>query len=272
MTRNLHVLNPEEIMPHLCAGNPDPASCTALIAAAGRGSRLKSDQPKILYPVAGVSMLERLLKLLSPFCARFVLVVSPAGRTAITAETGNLLPGRCEIAEQAAPTGMFDAVACGLALVTTPNVLVVWGDQAGLRPVSIRTSLALHYGPLAPDATVPTLICSAPYIHFERDQSGAIEQVLQAREGDLLPARGESDCGVFVFRTDALRLALDTADASVGQMTGERNFLPVLPALSRLGDVLSVRIATKVDALGVNTREDAEALSRHLRQNREVGP
>ncbi len=270
MKRAPHILIPEEITPDLFANTLDPASCTAVIAAAGRGSRLNSDQPKILFPVAGVSMLERLLCLVAPYCARCVLVASPSGRQAIEAEATRILPERCDVAVQESPTGMLDAVACGLALVTSTNVLVVWGDQAGLRPESIRTLLAIHCGPLAPVATLPTLLCEKPYIHLKRGREGAIERVLQAREGDLLPVRGESDCGAFAFQTRALQLTLASEEVSVGTKTGERNFLPILPALSRQGYVLSVRIATPGEALGVNTREDADALSRYLGQTPEA--
>ncbi len=258
------ILEPHEIPPSMCAGKIDPGSCTALIAAARRGSRIKSDQPKILYPIAGVSVMQRLVDLLSPFCARFVFIVSPSGRAAITAAAERICPGRYEIAEQTVPTGMLDAVACGVPPIRTPHVLIVWGDQAALRPESVRASLALHSGPLAPDATLPTLICDRPYIHLERDPDGTTTRVLQARENDEMPARGESDCGIFIFRTDVLRKTLEEEHACLGRVTGERNFLPILPAVSRRGKVLSVRIAKPIEALGVNTREDAEAISRHI--------
>ena len=258
------ILEPHEIAPPMCAGKIDPGSCTALIAAAGRGSRIKSDQPKILYPIAGVSVMQRLVDLLSPFCARFVFVVSPVGCAAITTAAERICPGRYEIAEQAVPTGMLDAVACGVPLIRTPRCLVVWGDQAALRPESVRTCLALHCGPLTPEATLPTLICNRPYIHLQRNAAGTITQVLQAREGDEMPAQGESDCGIFVFRTEVLEKAIQGDGSGLGRLTGERNFLPILPAVSKHGNVLSVRIAKPIEALGVNTREDADTLSRHI--------
>jgi hypothetical protein len=57
----------------------EPALWTALIPAAGRGSRLGFDLPKILFPIAGATILEWLVHLLKPLSSRFVLVLSPEG-------------------------------------------------------------------------------------------------------------------------------------------------------------------------------------------------
>ena len=55
----------------------NPSRWTAVIPAAGRGSRLGSDRPKILYPVAGRLLIEWLLDFLEPNCSRLVFVLSP---------------------------------------------------------------------------------------------------------------------------------------------------------------------------------------------------
>ena len=39
---------------------------------------------------------------------------------------------------------MGDAVRIRLENVTTENTAIVWGDQAGLRPESVRACLAAH--------------------------------------------------------------------------------------------------------------------------------
>ena len=57
----------------------DPLLWTALIPAAGRGSRLGFDRTKILFPIAGATILEWLVDLLNPLCGRFVFVLSPQG-------------------------------------------------------------------------------------------------------------------------------------------------------------------------------------------------
>jgi choline kinase len=51
-----------------------------IIPAAGAGSRLGADVPKVLVPVAGMTMLERLLNLYRAWVRHVILVVNPASR------------------------------------------------------------------------------------------------------------------------------------------------------------------------------------------------
>ncbi len=89
--------------------------------------------------------------------------------------------------------------------------------------------------------------------------------MLQAREGDALPAEGESDTGVFLFRTRALRRSLDAmrrTGSGLGKITREFNLLPVLSQLDALpGNVLSARIMTEEESVGVNTPAEADFLA-----------
>ncbi len=242
----------------------DPSLWTALIPAAGRGSRLAFDKPKILFPVGGATILERLAELLKPLCSEFVFVLSPDGAPIVEPELGAVLPGRCQVAIQKIPRGMGDAVACGLPAVRTENVLIVWGDQLALKSSSLEFSMRLLQGKARPDAVCPTVIRQKPYIHFERGAGGAVTGILQQREGDALPSEGESDSGVFLFRTARLRQYLNLLEhekAAIGAQTGEWNFLPIFPLVDREPNrLITARIMTEAESVGVNTVADAEYL------------
>jgi bifunctional UDP-N-acetylglucosamine pyrophosphorylase/glucosamine-1-phosphate N-acetyltransferase len=241
-------------------------SWTAIIPAAGKGSRLGSDRPKILFPVAGRMIVEWLLDFLLPNCETLVFVLSPAGREIVREELERLIPGRYRIVIQEVPTGMGDAVALGLAEVTTEHVAIVWGDQVALRRESVEACLREHEGPLAPDLTCPTVIRPNPYIHLERDSDGRISGLLQKREGDAMPAEGESDTGFFCFRTASLRrlLAELRQTAARGDATGEFNFLPVIPLAAREGVVITPRVMTLEETVGINSREDVAVVEPFL--------
>src|ERR1700683_4453179 len=137
------------------ARNVDRAQWTAVVAAAGKGSRLGFNRPKILFPVAGRPILEWLLDLLLPSCQTTVFVLSPDGRDEVEPELERLGPGRYRIAIQPVPTGMGDAVEIGAAQEVPRHTVVLWGDQVALRPASVQAVLRLHQGPLSPDLTVP---------------------------------------------------------------------------------------------------------------------
>ena len=173
-----------------------------------------------------------------------------------------------DVVVQREPLGMADAIEAALPQLETTHALIIWGDQAAVRPESISECIRLHEmsGALA---TVPTVMRARPYIHFERDGSGRVVRVLQAREGDAMPAEGESDSGVFLFRSIALRRLLGElrrSGAGIGAKTREFNFLPVLPLAARVeGSLLTPRIMSEDESIGVNTVEDAERLAAVLR-------
>ena len=265
----MNVLTAENWEQH-AAPAVDPARWTAIVPAAGRGSRLGFERPKILYPVAGRMIVEWLLDFLLPNCESIVFVLSPDGRQTVEEELGRLIPGRYRIAIQEVPTGMGDAVGLGLAGVYTQHVIVVWGDQVALRRSSVDACLRVQQGPLEPDLTCPTVLRPDPYIHFPRDASGRICGLLQKREGDRMPVEGESDTGFFCFRTARLRRCLEQlrGENERGHGTGEFNFLPVIPLMARDGTVITPRVMTLEETVGVNSREDAAQLEPILSQRR----
>lgn len=234
---------------------------SAIVPAAGKGSRLGFDRPKILYPVAGRMIIEWLLELLLPRCETIVFVVSPEGKKDVARELGRLAPGRHRIAVQEKPIGMGNAVEIGAKEVTTPHALIVWGDQVALQQASMDAFMTVHEGHLQPALTFPTFMAHSPYIHFQRDSNRKIVRVLQAREGDELPEVGESDAGVFCFRSDdlkALLSGLPQLPSAVGRVTGELNFLPIIPLAVQSGrTVLTPQVLQPGENVGVNDAGDA---------------
>jgi bifunctional N-acetylglucosamine-1-phosphate-uridyltransferase/glucosamine-1-phosphate-acetyltransferase GlmU-like protein len=202
-----------------------------------------------------------------------VFVLSPDGRPVVSQYLAERWPAgmstRFDIAVQEIPVGMGDAVQVGLAQVRTPLVCVVWGDQVALRDESVEACLRLQQGRLQPDMTVPTVLRDNPYIHFERDGNGRIHSLLQAREGDQMPPRGESDTGFFCFRTEALKellTELRRQPEQTGSLTAEFNLLPVIPFAARQGRiVLTPHIMSIEETVGINTAGDAEHLQTYLR-------
>lgn len=236
---------------------------SVIIPAAGRGSRLGFHLPKILYQVAGRPILDWLLDLF-PAKAKIILVASSTGAAALRdalIQRGT----RGQVVIQPEPKGMGHAVAIGLAVVDTPRVAIVWGDQTALLPEHVSMTLRLHSGPLSPDVTCPTVLRSKPYIHFERDAAGRLKAILQAREGDAMPADGESDAGFFAFETAVLRRLWQdhSADVSLsGALTKEQNFLPLIALASAVGlQVLTPQVMTVEETTGVNSADDAEMLT-----------
>jgi CTP:molybdopterin cytidylyltransferase MocA len=237
----------------------------AVIPAAGRGSRLGLDQPKLLASVYGATRVWDILnRTLCGLVDHIHLVLSPAGYRRFQAEPTrppSATPVSCSI--QPTPTGMGDAVFVGLRHCPGyDQVLVVWGDQVSVtRETVVEVVAAL--GRFQSDGfCLPLVPTARPYVQYDISAGGLLTNVRQSREGDDCDATGLSDVGVFGFTCRGLiDCWTDFGEAtSMGRRTGEVNLLPFLPYLSsrRGWPVTIIPVSDAREARGVNTREDLE--------------
>jgi bifunctional UDP-N-acetylglucosamine pyrophosphorylase / glucosamine-1-phosphate N-acetyltransferase len=248
----------------------DPSLWTCVIPAAGKGTRLGYNLPKILYPILGKSILQYLLHLFLNYCNHFVVVTSPSGEAEIRKEFERICH-KCdyEIAIQDEPKGMAHAIWQARRIVKTPFTAVVWGDQICLRKETITKTLAYHQSDLANVLTFPTVFKKEPYIHFKRDKYGKILKVLQKRENEIETEVGENDCGYFCFATNWLFSILGKgliSPTSIGAHTKEINLLQLFPQFESIdGQVNTLRIAHEEETLGINTINEAQTVESILR-------
>ena len=250
--------------------NIDPSLWTCVIPAAGKGTRLGYEFPKILYPILGKTVLQHLINLFHEFCSSFVVVASPNGAQEIQKEFESCCQSTdFRIVIQAEPKGMAHAVWQARDSIETPNTVVVWGDQICLRDETISSTLAYHQSDTANVLTFPTVMKKNPYIHFHRDKTGKIIKVLQKRENEIKTEVGENDCGFFCFSTnslfDLLKNSLSSPD-NLGSQTKEINLLQLFPQFEMIdGQVNTLRIAHFEETFGINTVEEAKTVESILR-------
>ncbi|HXE81405.1 MAG TPA: glycosyltransferase, partial [Vicinamibacterales bacterium] len=239
-----------------------------VVPAAGLGSRLGADRPKLLVPVAGRPMLDHLVELYRPYVSLFVLVIAPAARQLVSRH----LAGRSErfaLVEQPSPTGMLDAILLAAPVVQETDavrVWITWADQIAIHPQTARR-LAEESDRGAP-LVLPTLKRRKPYTRLERDASGRIVAVRQSREGDAMPEEGESEVGLFSLSRGAFLedLPAYAAAADRGAVTGERNFLPFIPWLAARGEVRTFPCVEDIEAVGINTPGELRAVEAALQR------
>jgi bifunctional UDP-N-acetylglucosamine pyrophosphorylase/glucosamine-1-phosphate N-acetyltransferase len=231
-----------------------------IVPAAGLGSRLGAGVPKLLVPVAGVPMIDRILDLYADRITRVVIVVNPAFAADVRRHLGSRSrPVTIDCVEQPAPTGMLDAILLGAPSVARSvpvSIWITWCDQVAVHGLTIeKLSKRTTYAPY-PAIVMPTVIREHPYIHLDRDRSGRITRVLHRREGDRMPQTGESDIGVFALSPFAYNELLPeyAREVEVGGATGERNFLPFIPWVAREHDVATFPCTDPMEAVGYTTR------------------
>jgi bifunctional UDP-N-acetylglucosamine pyrophosphorylase/glucosamine-1-phosphate N-acetyltransferase len=229
-------------------------SVCAVIPAAGRGSRLGSNTPKILQPLTEQDTIWSILHAkLAPLVDHIHLVLSSDGAQAFPA-----LPPGVSTSIQARPIGMGDAIFGASAVWTAFDaVLIVWGDQVFVSTDTLHRALEAHSSP-AHHAVLPVTRMERPYVEYLFDGT-ELAKVLQTREGDQTAANGFSDVGTFLLGTAGLTEAWERylAQSPRGSATGEINFLPFLPFLSAQGWTMTpLEVPDTTEARGINTKED----------------
>lgn len=238
-----------------------------VVPAAGLGTRLGGGGPKLLVDVNGRPMIEHLLAMYGRVSERVAVIVHPAAERLVRERLGTGV----DLFVQQEPTGMLDAILLAEPAVARHRprrVLVTWCDQVAIHPATITRLHLAAASPAAPALALLTCVRPDPYIHFERDAAGRICRVLHRREGDDMPAVGESDAGVFDLSSHAFqqRLPEFAGEVPLGAGTGERNFLPFIPWLAARDEVLTVPCTTVEETIGVNTAADLAVVESYLKR------
>src|SRR5579871_1715932 len=152
-------------------------SICAVIAAAGRGTRLGSDKPKILTSLTPRDTIWSILHgKLSPLVDHIHLVLSPEGMAQFPAPPANV-----SVSIQPQPTGMGDAIFRGFEVWSNYDaVMVVWGDQVFISSSTLRRAIGA-FGLPQKQVVLPVTRMIAPYVEYVFD-GPRLTHVLQTRE------------------------------------------------------------------------------------------
>ncbi|MCC0809505.1 bifunctional UDP-N-acetylglucosamine diphosphorylase/glucosamine-1-phosphate N-acetyltransferase GlmU [Methylobacterium sp. W2] len=129
-------------------------SLTAIVLAAGKGTRMRSDLPKVLHAVAGRTMLGHVLAAASEAGANRIAVVVEPGQEAVAAEIARAAPG-ASVHPQVERLGTAHAVLAAREALEagSDDVVIAFGDT----PLVTGATLARLRAPLAKGAAVAVL-------------------------------------------------------------------------------------------------------------------
>ncbi|ADZ70754.1 bifunctional UDP-N-acetylglucosamine diphosphorylase/glucosamine-1-phosphate N-acetyltransferase GlmU [Polymorphum gilvum] len=205
-------------------------SLLAIILAAGLGTRMRSDLPKVMHPIGNLPMLGHVLKALDDGSRKRIAVVVGPGMERLEALVAALAPGAtCHLQQER--LGTAHAVLAARAALQDPadDVLVLFGDTPLVTPAAIaRVRAALARGA---DMAVLGFHARAPQgygrllmegerlvaIREEKDASDAERAVTFCNSGimgfrgaiaeDLIGSIGKANAQGEYYLTDAVELA-----------------------------------------------------------------
>lgn len=243
---------------------------SAIILAAGKGTRMKSDLPKVCHLVGGRPMVCAVVDAcIEAGCERVVAVVGykqELVREAL-AEYGDTVA----YAEQLEQNGTGHAVRCAMPAFEgvgegTP-VYVLCRDGPLIRSETLATILETHLANNA-SATLATAVLDDPtgYGRIKRDAVGGFVRILEqknATEADL--AIREVNPSYYCFQLDALRWGLE--NIAPNETTGEEYVTDIPELLLGRGDAVEVIDAVpSEDVLSINTVEQLAEVDRVFRE------
>ena len=169
-----------------------------VILAAGRGTRMRSDTPKVLHELCGLPMgLWPVRAALAAGAGRVVVVDSPERPLA------GVLPEGVELVVQPEPNGTGGAVIAATgALDASSAVMVLSGDVPLVSAEAIAELLAAHTAAGAL-ATMASTVLADPsgYGRVVRDAAGAVAKVVETK------APGDASAAGAIFLEEGAQIS-----------------------------------------------------------------
>ena len=237
----------------------------AIVMGAGKGTRMKSEQAKVLHEVAGMPMVRWVLDAAVAAGSQRTVVVVGHQADAVIA----VLPDGTPTALQVDQIGTGDAARLGLAALAPDAddaVLILPGDSPMLGADTLRRLITLHHD----SGAAGTLLTSVPddptgYGRVVRNTDGSVARIVEQRDADAEElAIGEVNSSVYVFRAGDLAPALDSIEP--GNAQGEYYLTDVIGVLAAGGARIAAHIADAAETEGVNSLDQLAAVAADLRR------
>ena len=233
---------------------------TIIVLAAGAGTRMKSNLPKVLHSVLGRTLVGHVLAATEPLSATNTVVVVGHGRELVEAELAHINP-QARIAVQEQQNGTGHAVKVALEQLggkVSGTVVVLAGDTPLLTSEDLTRLIAEHEGAAA---TILTAQLENPfgYGRIIRATDGSVNAIVEERDAsDSQREIDEVNSGVYAFDGDLLTSALEKVGSSNDQ--GEQYLTDVISILREQNHTVRAVVTHEENILGVNDRRQlAEA-------------
>ena len=246
----------------------------AVVLAAGKGTRMKSDLPKVLYPVLGKPIIDYVLDALARAgIERTIVVVGYHGE-----EVRRALAGRpnIEFAEQTELLGTGHAVMSCRDLLenSADSVFVIAGDSPMLRAETVAEIFRIYEEAAARgepvSAVLGTVVKDDPagMGRILRDERGEFVGIVEHKDATDEQRRiTEINMSYYLFNTRDLLGSLSEIKANNAQ---KEYYITDVPAilLSKGKKVRAVPVLKPSECLGVNTVDDVRRVEEALAAGR----
>jgi bifunctional UDP-N-acetylglucosamine pyrophosphorylase/glucosamine-1-phosphate N-acetyltransferase len=245
---------------------------SAIVLAAGEGTRMRSNRPKPLHLICGRAMVLHVIHALEKLAPERTAVVVGHGAEQVTKKVQDMAPAWANVVfvEQVERRGTGDAAAAGMTAFTGDDyddsiVVVVPGDTPLLRPDTLDELVATHVAN-GNAATLLTSVLDDPtgYGRVVRKPDGRVLRIVEQRDASPDELDINEVCtSIYAFRRDLLGPALRNLTTDNSQ--GEFYLTDVVEGLAAMGHRIGCVQAPAGETQGVNDRWQLALAERELR-------
>ncbi|MBT8468864.1 MAG: bifunctional UDP-N-acetylglucosamine diphosphorylase/glucosamine-1-phosphate N-acetyltransferase GlmU [Deltaproteobacteria bacterium] len=250
-----------------------PARWSAIVLAAGEGTRMKSKRPKVLHEIAGRALVCWVVEAALDAGASRCLVVVGHGRGDVERVLSTRFGERVEMVLQAEQRGTGDAVRCAIEADASleGRVLVVYGD-CPLIPAAVLRNLVEDSDRAEADLGLVTATLSDPsgYGRIVRNATGRVHRVVEERDCSAEERSiDEVNPGLYAVRAGFLREAITSLTPD--NVQAELYLTDLVALAAERGKVLDLE-GDMTELTGVNDQRDLALASatRHRRMAEEL--
>ncbi|HEY8368108.1 MAG TPA: bifunctional UDP-N-acetylglucosamine diphosphorylase/glucosamine-1-phosphate N-acetyltransferase GlmU [Thermodesulfobacteriota bacterium] len=243
---------------------------TAIVLAAGQGTRMRSSRAKVLHEAAGWPLLRHVLaavRALEP--ARITVVVGHQADQVRAAVAD--LPVEFVLQAEQRGTGHAVLQARAQVLAASGPVLILYGDVPCVRPTTLSRLEDTFRRSGRPLAMATARVADpAGYGRVVRDARGEVLRVVEHKDASEAE-RALDEINTGLYMVDARFLAAWLARVEQGgsrassALTGEVYLTDLVALAAQQGGVAALEVADAEEVLGVNTREELARAAARLR-------
>ncbi len=240
----------------------------AVILAAGKGTRMKSDLVKVMHPLGGAPMIEYPVEAARRAGAARIVIVAGHQSEKVREHFSGM--DDIGIALQEAQLGTGHAVSCAAPLLAgfRGMVLILCGDVPLLKAETLREMAALHENSGAV-LTVLTATRDNPYGYGRviKGADGAVLRIVEEKDTDAAQRQvREINSGIYCVESGFLFDAVGGLSADNAQ--GEFYLTDIVQAAVQSGRrCISFQVADPEEVMGVNDRVQLAAADAAVRRS-----
>ncbi len=232
-------------------------STSAIVLAAGRGTRMRSIQPKVMHKIAGFPLVTHVIRALTTAEINHITVVVGPEMAQVTTAVAPY-----QTVEQTSQSGTGDAVKAAFSELTEEDgtVLVLFGADPLIQPDTIKRMIARRQQADNPAVVVLGFRPEEPgaYGRLVSDDEDNLKAIIEAKEADAETLAIDL-CNSGIMAIDRKHIKALVSGITNNNTKGEYYLTDIVAIARKAGHVCAFVEGDAEEFIGVDTRADLAA-------------